>query len=44
MALTSGTRLGAYEMVDALGAGGMGEELQSSVASRKSPVVDWAND
>ena len=53
MALASGTRLGAYDIVDALGAAGMGEELshqspvasrQSPVASRQSPVFDWAND
>ena len=34
----SGARLGPYEIVALIGAGGMGEEGQSSVASHQSPV------
>ena len=37
MALSPGIRLGAYEVLALLGAGGMGEETQSVVTSRQSP-------
>jgi hypothetical protein len=33
-----GTRLGPYEIVGTIGAGGMGEERQSSVVCLQSPV------
>jgi len=38
MPLTSGTRIGTFEITGVLGAGGMGEELQSPVWSRRSSV------
>ena len=45
MSLSTGTRLGSYEIVAALGAGGMGEVRQSPVLSCQSPVGlmtdDW---
>jgi hypothetical protein len=40
MALASGTRIGPYEVVAPIGAGGMGEVWQSSVASHQSSVSD----
>jgi hypothetical protein len=44
MPLTIGTRLGPHEIVAPIGAGGMGEEWQSSVASPQSPVGMRADD
>ena len=39
MSVVPGTQLGVYEIGALLGAGGMGEEQQSLVASRQSSVV-----
>jgi hypothetical protein len=39
MPLAIGSRLGPYEIVAAIGAGGMGEELQSPVTGRQWPVT-----
>ena len=38
LALNPGTRLGPYEILTALGAGGMGEERQSPVTSPQAQV------
>src|SRR5215470_15825845 len=50
MALTSGTRLGTFEILDMVGAGGMGEvyrardtRLERTVAIKVLPV-HWADD
>ena len=43
MPIATRARLGSYEKLEPLGAGGMGEELQSPVFDRQSPVVDWAD-
>jgi hypothetical protein len=37
--IASGTRIGVYEIVAMLGAGGMGEEGQSPLASHQSSVI-----
>ena len=39
MALAPGTRLGAYEIVSALGAGGMGEVYRATDSRLKRPVA-----
>ena len=38
MPLETGARLGPHEIIGLLGAGGMGEERQSSVLSRQSSI------
>jgi len=39
MSVLPGTRFGPYEVLAALGTGGMGEEWQSSVTGRQSSVA-----
>ncbi len=41
LALAVGTRIGSYEVVSRLGAGGMGEVYRAHDASLKEPDVRW---
>src|SRR5213592_1427096 len=42
MPLSTGTRLGPYEIVYALGAGGMGEDISDTLASVLRGEPDWS--